>query len=140
MARGLPNCLGGVIKCVATSAVCAEKLIIRNSRELYDFLVERCILNNDVSMLKEKHCVMNREFFYIERDEIELFRDGLGKLPFKTYAGTQKLHQVTCHNSIKSHQLMFRKYACLCIPCVIWGKSVKIMLLSVLLVKEKQSI
>ena len=28
------------------------------------------------------------------------------------------LHQITCHRSIKSCQLILRKYACLCEPCL----------------------
>ena len=28
------------------------------------------------------------------------------------------LHQITCHRSIKSYQLMLRKYACLCELCL----------------------
>ena len=28
------------------------------------------------------------------------------------------LHQITCHRSIKSYQLILRKYACLCEPCL----------------------
>ena len=45
-------------------------------------------------------------------------RKNLGKLPFKTHKGTQLLHQITCHRSIKSCQLILRKSACLCEPCL----------------------
>ena len=116
--KGPSNGLGGMVKSVTTSAVCAEKLIIRNGKELHTFLEERCTLENDPEILRSKHCIMKRKFFLIEMDKINSFRKNLGKLPFKTYKGTQLLHQITCHRSIKSYQLMLRKYACLCEPCV----------------------
>ena len=50
--------LGCVVKSVATSAVCAEKLIILNGKELQTFLEERCTLENDPEMLRSKHCIM----------------------------------------------------------------------------------
>ena len=59
---------------------CAEKLIIRNGKELHVFLEESCTLEND----PEIHCIMKRKFFLIEMDKINLFRKLLGKLPFKT--------------------------------------------------------
>ena len=108
----------GVIKSVATNAVCSEKILIRNGKELYDFLEERCNLENNVDILKSKHCVMSRKFFFIEKEEIESFRKECGILPFKTYNGTQKHHQITCHQSIRSYQLILRKYACLCNGCL----------------------
>ena len=109
---------GGVVKSVATSAACTEKLIIRNGKGLHTFLEERCTLENDPEMLKSKHCIMKRKFFLIEIDEINSFRKNLGKLPFKKYKGIQLLHQITCHRSIKSYQLMLQQYACLCEPCL----------------------
>ena len=109
--------LEGVVKTVLTSAECAEKLIIRNGKELHAFLEESCTLENDPEILRSKHCIMKRKFFLIEMDEINLFRKNLGKLPVKTHKGTQLL-QIKCHRSITSYQLMLRKYACLCEPCL----------------------
>ena len=64
-------------------------------------------------MLRSKHCIMKQKFFLIEVDEINSFHKNLGKLPFKTYKGTQLLHHITCYRSIKSYQLMLQKCACL---------------------------
>ena len=100
-----------MVKSVATRAVCAEKLIIRNGKEFHTFLEERCTLENDPEILRSKHCIMKRKFFLIEIDEINSFRENLGKLPFKIYKVTQLFHQITCHRGIKSYQLMLRKYA-----------------------------
>ena len=110
--------LGGVIKSVATSVVCAGKLIIRNGKELHTFLEERSTLENDPEMLRCKYCIMKWKFFLTEVDEINSYRKNLEKLPFKTYKGTQLLHQITCHRCIKRYQVMLRKYACLCEPCL----------------------
>ena len=49
--KGPYDGLGGVIKFLASTAVCAEKLIIRDGKELYDFLINRYTLHNNVSML-----------------------------------------------------------------------------------------
>ena len=48
--------LGGVIKSLASTAVCAEKLIFRDGKEFFSFLIDRYTLHNNVSMLQEKHC------------------------------------------------------------------------------------
>ena len=109
--------LGGLIKSLASTAVCAEKLIIRDVKELYNFLIDRYTLHNNVSMLQEKHCVMDCQFFFIKEEEMDSFRNILENDPFKTYGGTHKLHQIACHKSIKNHQLLLRKYACLCDSC-----------------------
>ena len=104
--KGPSDGLGGVIKSLASTAVCAEKLITRDFKELYDFLIDRYTLHNNVSMLQEKHCVMDHQFFFIKKEEMDSFRNNLENNPFKTYRGTRKLHQITCHKSIKNHQLL----------------------------------
>ena len=68
-------------------------------------------------MLQEKHCFMYRQFFFTKEEGMDSFRSSLENNPFKTYRGTRKLHQITCHKSIKNHQLLVRKYACLCDSC-----------------------
>ena len=115
--KGHSDGLGGVIKSLAFTAVCAKKLIIRDGKELYDILIDRYTLHNNVSMLQEKHCVMDHQFFFIKKEEMDSFRNNLENNPFKTYRGTRKLRQITCHKSIKNHQLLVWKYACLCDPC-----------------------
>ena len=111
--KGPSDGLGGVIKSLASTAVCAEKLIIRDGKELFDFLIDRYTLHNIVSMLQEKHCVMDCWFFFI-KEEIYSFRNFLKNNPLKTYRGTCKLHQITCHKFIKNHQHLVWKYVCLC--------------------------
>ena len=46
--KGPSDGFGGVVKSVVTSAVCAEKLIIRNVKELHTFLEERCMTQKNV--------------------------------------------------------------------------------------------
>ena len=45
-------------------------------------------------MLQEKHCVMDRQFFFIKEEEIDSFGNSLENNPVKTYSGTRKLHQI----------------------------------------------
>ena len=61
---------------------------------------------------------MAKNFFLVEIEKINSFCKNLGKLPFKTYKGSQLLHQITCHRNIKSYQLILRKCACLCELCL----------------------
>ena len=88
-------------------------MIVRDGKQLYDFLIDRYTLHNNVSMLQEKHCVMDRQFFFIKEEEMDSRRNSLENNPFKTYREARKLHQITCYKSIKNHQLLVRKYACL---------------------------
>ena len=62
---------------------------------IHAFLEERCTLENDPEILRSKHFIMKWKFFLIEMDEINSFCKNLGKLPFKTYDGTQLLHQMS---------------------------------------------
>ena len=80
--KGPYDGLGGVIKFLASTAVCAEKLIIRDGKELYDFLINRYTLHNNVSMLQEKHCVMDHQLFFIKEEEMDSFRNSLENNPF----------------------------------------------------------
>ena len=45
---------------------------------------------------------MDCQFFLI-KEEMDSFRNDLENNPFKTYRGTRKLHQITCHKSIQNH-------------------------------------
>ena len=76
------------MKTLASTAVCSEE---HDGKELYDFLIYRCILHKNVSMLQEKQWVIDRQFFFIKK-EMESFRNDLEKNQFKTYRGTCKLH------------------------------------------------
>ena len=115
--KGPSDSLGGLIKSLASTAVCAEKLIIRDGKEWHDFLIDRYTLHNNVTMLlQEKHCVMEHQFFFI-KEELDSFRNSLENNQFKTYRGTCTLHQITCHKFIKNHQLLVQKYACLSDSC-----------------------
>ena len=51
-------------------------------------------------MLQEKR-VMDLQFFFIKEEETDSFRNSLENNSFKTYRGTCKFHQITCHKSIK---------------------------------------
>ena len=68
------------MKSLASTAVCSEE---HDGKELYDFLIYRYILHKNVSMLQEKHWVMDFQFFFI-KTEMELFRNGPEKNQFKT--------------------------------------------------------
>ena len=41
----------------------------------------------------------------------------MDELPYNTLKGTRKIHQITIHNSLKSHELAIRNYACLFESC-----------------------
>ena len=115
--KGPSDGVGGVIKSVAANAVCAEKILLRDGKELYEFLVERCTLQRDISALKKKHCVMTRKFVFIETQEICSYRDALTAkdVPTKSLKGTRKLHQITSLSI--PNQILIRTYACLCSAC-----------------------
>ena len=55
--------------------------------------------------------------FFLTKEEMDSFRNDLENNPFKTYRGTRKLHQITCHKSIQNHQLLIKKYVCLSDSC-----------------------
>ena len=114
--KGPSDGLDGVIKSLALIAIFTEKVIIRDGKELYDFLIEGYTLRN-IAMFQEKHCVMDHQFCFIKEGESDSFWNGLENNLFKTFRGNCKLHHIICHKSIKNHQVLVQKYAYLCDSC-----------------------
>ena len=79
--KGPCDGLGGVIKSLASTAECVEKLI-RDCQELIDFLIDMYTLNI-INILLEKHCaIMDCQLFLI-KEEMDSFRNGLENNLFK---------------------------------------------------------
>ena len=56
--------LGGVLKSYASRSVCGEQTVIRNAKELFDFLNETLVVKNDIESQKP---MLNRLFLHLRR-------------------------------------------------------------------------
>lgn len=92
-------------------------MIIRDAKEFFDFLSDRCCIENEIGASDSKHQIKTRKFFFFDKQDVKRYRDSLDELPYKTLKGTRKIHQITIHSSLKSHELAIRNYACLCENC-----------------------
>ena len=115
--KGPSDGVGGVIKSLVATAVCSQRVIIRDAKEFFDFLSDRCCIENEIGASDIKHQIKTRKFFFLDKQDVKRYRDSLDELPYKTLKGTRKIHQMTIHSSLKSHELAIRNYACLCENC-----------------------
>lgn len=114
--KGPSDGVGGVIKSLVATAVCSQRVIIRDAKEFFDFLSDRCCIENEIGT-SDKHRIKTRKFFFLDKQDVNQHRDSFNELPYKTLKGTRKIHQITIHNSLKLHELAIRNYACLCESC-----------------------
>eukprot|EP00112_Aurelia_sp_Birch-Aquarium-sp1_P023421 Seg6979.2 transcript_id=Seg6979.2/GoldUCD/mRNA.D3Y31 product="hypothetical protein" protein_id=Seg6979.2/GoldUCD/D3Y31 len=115
--KGPSDGVGGVIKSLVATAVCSQKVIIRDAKEFFDFLSHRCCIENENGASDSKHKIKTRKFFFLDKQDVKQHRDSLNDLQYKTLKGTRNIHQITIHSSLESHQLAIRNYACLCECC-----------------------
>ena len=105
--------LGGVVKSFASRAVCGERLIIHDAKELFEFfktnLTVKDVLDNDKPML-------NRRFFYISKDEMESYRAAFPSQSYQSIKGTLAIHQVVITPG-SSNTIQYRNSSCACSAC-----------------------
>ena len=111
--KGPSDGVGGVIKSLVATAVCSQRVITRDAKDFFDFLSDRCCIEYEIGASDSKHQIKTRKFFFLDKQDVKRYRDSLDELPYKTLKGTRKIYQITIHNSLKSHELAIRNYACL---------------------------
>ena len=83
--KGPSDGVGGVTKAICSIAVSAQKELIRNAKEMYEFLHLKHTVEDKPH--EEGH-ISCRKYFFIEKKVMEEYRLSLGELPFKTLKGT----------------------------------------------------
>ena len=83
--------LGGGVKYFASCAVCGERLIICDAKELFEFfetnIIVKDVLDNDKPML-------NWRFFYISNEEMESYQAAFPSQSYQSIKRTLAIHQV----------------------------------------------
>lgn len=106
--------LGGVVKSFASCAVCGERQIIRNAKELVDFFIEHMMVK---SATTSKRPMLNRLFYYISSTEMETCRNEFPAEKYNYIKGTLQIHQVVTDAKEKSF-ISYRKVSCGCVACL----------------------
>ena len=84
--------LGGVVKSFASRAVCGERRIIRNAKELSEFWDQTLTV---ISAVDSHKPMLNRRFFYISSAEMDDYRQCFLSTKFHYIPGTLSIHEVT---------------------------------------------
>ena len=82
--KGPSDGVGGVIKSLVATAVCSQRVIIRDAKEFFDFLSDRCCIENEIGASDSKHQIKTRKFFFLDKQDVKRYRDSLDELPYKT--------------------------------------------------------
>ena len=106
--------LGGVVKAFATSAVCGERRIIRNAKELTDFFNEMLVVK---SAIESHQPMLNWLFLYISSEEMEDYRRSFPSLKYNFIPDTLSIYQVLTLPG-KEEIIPYRKGSCGCCPCL----------------------
>ena len=106
--------LGGMVKAFATRAVCDERRIIRNAKELTDFFNETLVVK---SAIESHRPMLKWLFFYISSKEMENNGRSLPSLKYNFIPGTLSIHQVVTLPG-KDKTILYRKASCGCSPCL----------------------
>ena len=106
--------LGGVLKSYASRSVCGEQTVIRNAKELFDFLNETLAVKNDIESQKP---MLNRLFFYICEEDLKAFRMALPEERYHSIPGTQQIHQIVT-SPVTTTSVAYRKCSCACSHCL----------------------
>ena len=101
--------LGGVIKAHVSMAVAGERVIIRDAKEFFDYCQENLTIIN---------CMLNRVFYFISKEEMELYRETFPKHLHKTVAGTRSFHQIANKPGYMNGTIFTKVFSCACYSCL----------------------
>ena len=105
--------LGGGIKAHVSMAVAGERVIIRDAKEFFEYGQENLTIIN----CEEDKLMLNRVFYFISKEEMELYRETFPKHSHKTVAGTRSFHQIA--NKPGYTKGIFTKvFSCACDFCL----------------------
>ena len=106
--------LGGVVKSFASRAVCGERRIIRNAKELTDFFDEMLVVK---SAIESHRPMLNRLFFYVSSEDMESYKSAFPSLKYNFISGTLSIHQVVTIPGNKE-AILYRNGSCGCSYCL----------------------
>ena len=111
--------LGGVVKAFASRAVCSERRIIRDAKQLIDLLDKTLKVK---SANDSNRPMLNRLFFYISLKDMEDYRSVFPSLKCNYIYSTLSIHEVVAIPR-KLEAILYRKFftaSCGC-PCCLSG-------------------
>ena len=106
--------LGSVVKSYATRAVCGERMVIRDAKELVDFFNETLVVKDAYESNKP---MLNRIFFYVPSENIKAFRSTFPDTEYVFIQGTLKIHEVSTIPG-NTNAINYRNSSCGCGFCL----------------------
>lgn len=94
----------GVLNRDVDRAIIGKKVVINNTKDLFEFSQEKLILDEPYT---------KRNFFYVKADEISRNRP---ETNVKTIPNTRKLHNI--ENTTEPYLIKVRNLSCFCVNCV----------------------
>lgn len=94
----------GVLNRAVDRAIIGKKVVINNTKDLFEFSQEKLILDEPYT---------KRNFFYVKADEISRNRP---ETNVKTIPNTRKLHNI--ENTTEPYLIKVRNLSCFCVNCV----------------------
>lgn len=94
----------GVLNRAVDRAIIGKKVVINNTKDLFEFSQEKFILDEPYT---------KRNFFYVKADEISRNRP---ETNVKTIPNTRKLHNI--ENTTEPYLIKVRNLSCFCVNCV----------------------
>lgn len=94
----------GVLNRAVDRAIIGKKVVINNTKDLFEFCQEKLILDEPYT---------KRNFFYVKADEISRNRP---ETNVKTIPNTRKLHNI--ENTTEPYLIKVRNLSCFCVNCV----------------------
>ena len=102
------------MKSFASRAVCGERTIIRNAKELVEFYKQNMMVKSATS---SKRPMLNRLFYYVSSTEMETYRDEFPAEQYNYIKGTLQIHQVVTDPGEEGF-ISYRKVSCGCVACL----------------------
>lgn len=94
----------GVLNRAVDRAIIGKKVVINNTKDLFEFFQEKLILDEPYT---------KRNFFYVKADEISRNRPETNVKPIPN---TRKLHNI--ENTTEPYLIKVRNLSCFCVNCV----------------------
>ena len=106
--------LAGVVKAFGSRAVCSERRVIRDAKELTDFFDKTLEVK---SAIESNRPMLKRLFFYISLKDMEDYRSVFPSLKYNYISGTLSIHEVvTIPGNMEA--ILYRKASCGCSCCL----------------------
>ena len=106
--------LGGVIKSYASRAVCGERRVIRDAKELFTFFDETLVVK---AAYESNKPMLNRRFFYVSAEDMDNYRSELPSDKYIHIPGTLAIHEVVSIPG-NTNTIMYRNSSCGCTFCL----------------------